>query len=362
MTLRTEALLTSRVGFGIVTATPAQRAAARIIDGLPLGELRDHPDVIALVGGSGARDQLHTERGSLPLEVVFLASIRSAKTIIAAAAAIRMTQSIDCSRLGPGEIPRVSLLSLRLDQSAVAHRLLLETIRASPVLSKLLVADTADSLTVRHPSGRPIEIACVAGAKTGGTLVARWSAGLVADEAPRMAGADDAVVNLEHARSAILGRLLPGAQALYIGSPWAPYGPVYELVQEHWQKPREDLVVLRGTGPMLNPLWWTPERCRKLEAQDPTAYCCDVLGEFADPESGLLSPISLRANTRERPLELPPISGAFYVAAIDPSEGSATSNGFALLVVEHLKDPDDEQEKWSRVVDRDSDQAATFAS
>jgi hypothetical protein len=332
--ITTEALLTSPDAFGIATATPAQRAACRVIDGLPLGDLRAHADVLELVGGVEALERLPSERGIMPTEVVFLASIRSAKTIIAAAAAIRMTQTVDVSRLGPGEVPRVSIVSLKLDTSAVARSILLETIRSSRVLKPLLIDDSGDVIVVRHPSGRPIEIACVAGSKAGGGLVARWSAGVIFDEAPRMNGASDAVVNLDHARSAVLGRLLPGAQVLYIGSAWAPHGPVYELVQEHWRKPKAHIVVLRGTGPMLNPTWWTPERCADLQARDPIAYQTDVMGEFADPESGLLSPIAVRASTRDLPLELPHDSSRRYVAAVDPSEGSAGGNGFALVIVE----------------------------
>lgn len=334
----TEHLLTSPDAFGIVTATPAQRAACRVLDGVPLGDLRDHPDVAALVGGVDAVAALPSERGIQPTEVVFLAAIRCAKTIVACCAALRATQTVDVSRLGPGEVPRVSLISLRLDQAAVAHRLLLETIRASRVLRPLLIEDSADSLTVRHPSGRPIELAIVAGSKAGGSLVSRWSAGVVFDEAPRMSGSADAVVALDDARSAILGRLLPGAQALYIGSPWAPHGPVYELVTQHWQRPSDALCVLRGRGPILNPQWWTPARCADLEARDPTAYTCDVLGEFADPESGLLSPICVRASIRETPLELPPERGKRYCAAVDPSEGSARGNAFSLVIVEHLRE------------------------
>lgn len=335
--ISTEQLLTSPAGFGIATATPAQRAACRILDGQPLGELAMHPDVQALVGGPDALARLPSERGVQPTEVAFLAAIRCAKTIIAGCAAVRASQSVDVSKLGPGEVPRVSLMSLRLDQSAVAHRLLLETIRASRVLKPLLLEESADALMVRHPSGRPIEIACVAGSKAGGSLVARWSAGLIADEAPRMDGSGDAVVNLDDSRSAILGRLLPGAQALYIGSPWAPHGPVYDLVQQFWQKPTEHMVVLRGAGPVLNPTWWTPERCQKLQEQDPVAYSTDVLGEFADPESGLISPFALRVNTRETPLELPPEPGKRYAAAVDPAEGSAGGNAWALCIVEHIR-------------------------
>ncbi|MEY4513135.1 MAG: hypothetical protein RLZZ450_5257, partial [Pseudomonadota bacterium] len=49
--ISTEELLTSSVGFGIATASAAQRAVCRILDGEPLAELASHPDVLELVGG-----------------------------------------------------------------------------------------------------------------------------------------------------------------------------------------------------------------------------------------------------------------------------------------------------------------------
>ena len=87
---------------------------------------------------------------------------------------------------------------------------------------------------------------------------------------------------------------------------------------------------------MLNPQWWTPERCAALEARDETAYRTDVLGEFADPEQGLLSPVAVHRSTRESPLELVPVRGARYSAAVDPSEGGAAGNGFSLVIVQYV--------------------------
>jgi hypothetical protein len=333
--ISTEQLLTSPSAFAICgdkTATASQRAACRIIDGVPLRELACDPDVIRFVGGPEAVERLPSQHGHQPTEVVLLAAIRTAKSILASAAAIRATQAVDVSKLGPGEIPRVSVVSLKLDVSLVVFRLITETIQASELLRGLLIDEpTTDSVMLLHPSGRPVEVSFVAGARAGAGLVARWSAGVIFDEAPRMTGAEDGVVNLDHARSAVLGRLLPGAQVLYIGSPWAPRGPVYDMTQEHWQKPSEHVVVLRGTGPMLNPSHWTPARCEKLRAQDPVAYQTDVLGEFADPESGLLSPIAVRRNTREAPLELAPERGAHYVGAVDLSD--VTTGNAATLVI-----------------------------
>jgi hypothetical protein len=61
------------------------------------------------------------------------------------------------------------------------------------------------------------------------------------------------------------------------------------------------------------------------------------MGDFADPEQGLLSPIAVRRCTRETPLELPPIHGSKYCAAIDPSDAGAGSNGMTLAIVHREK-------------------------
>jgi hypothetical protein len=343
----TETLLTSPQAFGIVTATPAQRASCRIRDGQPLGELRDHPDVVAALGGRDAIEALPSERGQRPTEICEVASPRTAKTIRAVAGGLVATQTVDVSRCGPGEIPRVSIVSLKLDVTDVPFRILTGTVEASPLLRPLLISKTTDSALFRHPSGRPIEVACVAGAKAGGSLVSRWSAGVIFDEAPRMQGQEDGIVNLDDARSAVLDRLLPGAQVQYIGSPWAPLGPVYEMVNSYWGKPTQDLVVIRMTGPQGNPSHWTPALCERLQRQDNAAYRVGVLGEFVAPVSGLVSAVSLRRNTRVAPLEIPPGQCGVCAAGIDPSEGSGEGNGFALSIV------DRQDGRWRVVLSRE---------
>jgi len=297
---------------------------------VPLGDLAAHDDVRALLGGAEAVAVLTGQ----PLELVFLAAIRAAKTVIACAAALRMTQTVDTSGLGPGETPRVSLISLKIDTARTAFNIFRGAIEASSELRSLLIDEpTQDALSIRHPSGRPIEVKVTHGAKAGGGLVSVWSAGVIFDEAPRMNGADDAVVNLDDARKAVHGRLLPGAQALYIGSPWAPHGPVYDMVKEGWGNPTRTRVVLRGTGPMLNPVWWTPERCDALRNDNPGAYQTDVLGEFADPDGGLIAIDALKRSTRTLQGDLPYELRGQYTAAIDPSEGGANGNPWTLVIV-----------------------------
>lgn len=332
--ITTEQLLVSPVGLRIPSATPVQRAACRVRDGIPLRELAEHPDVLAAFGGAEAISALPSEQGIKPAEFYNVASARTAKTSLAVASAIVDSQTVDVSGLGPGEVPRIAIVSLKLDVADVPFRRLVGVVEASDVLRPLVVDATADTLTIRHPTGRLIEVTTVAGGRAAGGLAARWLAGSIFDEAPKMSGREDgAVTNLSDCLSVARERMLPGAQIQGIGSPWAPSGEIYDLVQTYFGKPTADIVIMRTTGPAGNPSYWTPERLERLRLKDETAWRINALGEFIAPESGLLSPIAVHRNTRETPLELPREAGARYVAAVDPSEGGEVGNGFCLVVV-----------------------------
>ena len=316
MTIDLESLLTSPAAFGLERATPVQRAACRAIDGLPLEELAHDAQVQQAFGGIEAIRALPTTR---PKEFILLAATRTAKSMIAAATELRAALTVDISELMPGEIPRAVVVSLTMDNARATFDHLKGTMMARPSLRPLLLEEPkTDSMLVRSQCGRPVEVAVVPLSRAGGSLVSRWLVGAIFDEAPRMIGEEDGVKNLSDARANAVGRLLPGAQMGTIGSPWAPYGPVYELVHEYFGKPSERLVVVRGTGPMLNPAWWTPERCEALKVTDPLTYRTDVLGEFADSEWSLISSIELDAVER-RQLVLPPQQGQHYVATMDPA-------------------------------------------
>ncbi|MFZ5891278.1 MAG: hypothetical protein ACOY0T_09530 [Myxococcota bacterium] len=333
MKITTAQLLTSRDGFGLTTAGPVQLSACHVRDGKPLPpELHRHPDVIAAFGGEEAVAALPSERGIKPGEFFNIASARTAKTTLAVASAIVDSQTIEVSGLGHGEIPRISIVSLKLDVADVPFRRLVDTMKASRVLEPLIVDVGTDWLTIRHPSGKLVEVAVVAGARAASGLVARWCAGAIFDEAPRMSGREDGVVNLSDALSAIRERLLPGAQIQCIGSPWAPSGPVYDAVQQYFGKPTSDVVVLRTTGPAGNPSYWTPERLDRLREKDEVAWRINALGEFIDPEQGLFNPVAIRRHTRETPLELPRSADAAYAAAVDVGKGRWT-----LVIIETPK-------------------------
>lgn len=318
-----ETLLTSPRFFGLATATPLQRAICRIVDGVPLGELAAHPHVVGAVG-----DVARLPRRA-PRLLVLLSGIRGGKSLLAAAGAVRMAMRCDLSRLTAGEIPRVSIVSVKLDLADVVKQHLIGNLLSRPALTELLLEEPkSDSVLLRHPSGRPIEVKVVAGSRAGSSLVARWSAGVIFDEAPRMVGAAEGVVNLDDMRAAVAGRLLPGACRWEIGSPWAPFGPVFETTNAHQGKPSAEVVVVRAAAPWLNPVWWTPERVEELRTSDPTAFRTDVEAQFADPEEALVPLATIEASTRAELVE-EPRAGHTYVAAIDPA---TRGNAWTLVV------------------------------
>lgn len=318
-----EALLTHEQGFRLTTATPLQRAICRAETGEPLDDLAALPEVIEAFGGLQGIGLLAQHVGIAPMLVCLLAAIRSAKSLKVACKAFRATQTCDLSRLRENEIARYSIVSLDIDKARATFEHFIGSIRASEMLSQVLISERADSAMLMHPSGKPVEVRVVAGRKAGGSLVSRWSIGVAFDEAPRMQGQEDGVVNLPDALSAVRGRLLPGAQIDLLGSPWAPRGPIYELYIDRFGRPGADVLFMVAKGPDMNPYHFTPELCAMLnrpksEGGDPRAYRTDVLALFADPEDSLLSSIDVETCCRKAPEHLEP-NDQEHVAAIDPA-------------------------------------------
>lgn len=342
----TEDLLTEDYGFGLHQATPLQRAICRIVDGKPLGELGNLAVVHEALGTEEPLDFLD---GVAPPEVIILAAVRTAKSMIMAARAIVSSQTCPVDHLGPGEIPRYSILSLEKDNAKVVHAHLLGLLK-QPELQHLRLtkqdmgpwrdfidevgADTVGSEFIWAPCGRPVEVRIVCGKRGGGSLVSRWCLGVAFDEAPRMMGQNDAVVNLDEAYQAVRSRLLPGAQILQGGSPWQPYGPIFDKFQEGFGLPKPTRIIIRGKGPDLNPTWWTPERCAELknDPKNAVVYQTDVLAEFADVEQTMFPQIVLNRCCKQTEW-IPYDSKRDFCAAMDPA---TRNNAWTLVIADRI--------------------------
>lgn len=326
LTATLERLLCDRSGFGLVTATPVQRAICRIADGLPLGELADDPGVAEALGCDP-----HTWVPVSPRILGIFSGVRTGKSLLAAALAVRASQSIDVSPAGAGETPRVSVLSLTVDKAKVILDHIKSRVRGQSALSWLILGcPTKDTILLEHPSGRPVEVMVTAGSKAGAATIARWSAGVILDEAPRMNSAEDGVVNMDDVLHASHGRMLPGAQIVAIGSPWAPHGPCYSMVQDRHGHPGVDgHAVVWCRANLLNPQWWTEERESELLSHDPVAHKTDFLAQFADSVTGMFDPDAIDRSVRPEPIDLEPIAGHRYQAAMDPA---TRANAWTLVI------------------------------
>lgn len=329
MAVTVEKILTSVHGFGLLGATPLQRAICRAVDGLPLGELADHPDVLDGFGGPDAIEYLRTP-GGRPFMVYLVASTRSAKSVIGGAIGIRCALEAELETgTSEGDTFEVPIIATKKKKAKIIFKHLLALMK-TPAFRPLLAKEpTGDTITIRRPNdGKLVDIVVTAGSRGGGASIGTWCCALILDEAARMISEEEAVVNIDETIRYALSRIRPGGQIVAVTSPWAPMGNVYDAVQEHHGKPTLDMLVVRGKGPQMNPVTWTPEACAKLQRIDPIAYETDVLGNFAASSYGLFSPSDLARVTRTMG-NIPPEEGWEFGAAIDPG---TRSNAWTLVI------------------------------
>jgi hypothetical protein len=316
-------MFVSEWGSRIDTASYCQLALCRMLQGKPVDDLADaDARVLEMFGGA-----LPVLSGP-PSVALIISGIRTAKSTLIADTAIAITQTIELPDwIRPSDEIRIPIVSTDVDTARATFTHVVETIMSSPRLIGLLAQDEkgnpiepkADSVLLRHPSGRSIEIKVVALSRAGSTLTARWFAGAIFDEAPRMGGEVDYVRSFDEAFRACRGRVLPGGTIMLSGSPHARIGPIYELFRKHFGKPSQGFVVAKAKGPWLNPIYWTPERCAELKETDAIAHQTDVEADFKDPESALGDSASIEAAMRESVGDIPYVPGHRYVATMDPA-------------------------------------------
>lgn len=285
----TEAMVEGAIPGGTKAMTPVQRAIARAADGVPLGDLWKFKDVRECFGGKKPPPKQ-------PRTLLVLAGTRGAKSIFAAARAARSALTCDLTKCSPGDEIRLPCLATGLDQAHYIYSHALSLFRRTPGMVEALIGKPLkESFQVQREHGFVIDFETTAMSSKGNNLVGSWLAGVVFDEAPRMGSEEETVRSLKVARDAAADRILLRGQELLIGSPHAPYGEAYELWRERFGHPDEDVIVIKASGPMLNPTHWTPEFLEQMKRTKPFTYITSGLGNFADPESSLIPSPSIAA-------------------------------------------------------------------
>jgi hypothetical protein len=240
-----------------VPASPTQRAICRVIEGLPLGRLATHPEVVASFGGAEAIASLPA---AAPKEFSLVSDQRTGKSILAACRALHASQTVDLSPMRPRETARIVVISLHLEMSCVVLEYLKEALQAR-ALRSLLKVSSRYSVTVTTPSGHDVEIVCATPFSTV-RLAGRWLAGAIFDGFERMRPAEYA-----DARRACQGRMLPGATILNVSDPWPPGAPAHAPVVDAGN----GLVVVVARPEAMNPGFWTKSQLAKKWAADAQA-------------------------------------------------------------------------------------------
>lgn len=324
-----ERLLTSKDGFDLDEASPLQRAICRAADGLPMGDALGDEACERHFGCPA--EELGKERPAL---VAVVAGVRSGKSVIAGAAAIRSCLEVDLSRRKRHELARFAIVAPTVDNATATFRLLAGSIHDAPSLSKMIDGETGDTLTLRRPDGRLVEIVVVAALRGAVTLRSRWLVGFALDEAA-LFGAETtgAVVTAEELLRVGETRLLPGGQGWIISSPFGPSGLLYDLWRSHFGRPGRVLVVHAPTRAM-NPSF-PAEQIERVRDRAPDVAAREFDGLWIDPDTALLDGPSVDACTRRAPLEEPPKIGARYAAAWD---AATRGNSWTLVVARSAGD------------------------
>lgn len=237
---------------GALPASDVQRALIRAADGRPIDGLLDEER--CLYHFKCTPEELGERR---PRYVIVRGGVRSGKSLIAAIAMVLSALICTLRRpaekgeipspvdglvgVRPGEFVRVIVVAPQksLTRAAFTHAAAL--IQQSPKLRPLLVSDPLkESLSIRRPDGQVIEIQIVAAAGAGATLRSTWLAGVFFDEADFHKDGE-AVVNLDDNFKAVKARLLPGAQAWLVSSPWCEDTSFDKLFAAAWGHPGREL-------------------------------------------------------------------------------------------------------------------------
>lgn len=227
--------LLERSDLGQLPISDAQRAVARAAAGQSV-ELPPEKHYYHF-----GRDVLPV--GSKPRTVLLRTGVRAGKSLISGLAMIECALNSKLrwkpesgERAGPdglvgvrpGEAVRCLVVAPTLELTRAPMRHIKGSIDASPVLSRALISDLTQRITLRRPDGITVEISPVAASAAGTNLRSTWLAGVLFDEAD-FHDSEGAAVNLLDNYRAVVPRILRGGQIWIVSSPWDDASQFNEL-------------------------------------------------------------------------------------------------------------------------------------
>lgn len=239
-------------------ASPVQVALMRAADGrpveLPPAQMKFHFGV-------------ETLPNIRPFMVILETGVRAGKTMLSAGGLLRSVLTCRFRRppegdeipdadgligVRRGEVVRAPIVGPTLDHCRQAFAGITALLNNSAVLSRMIVKQLQNSVTIRRPDGFEVIIEKVATAAGGAKLRSTWLAGILFDEAD-FHGAADASDNLDAQIQAIRTRMLPEAQIWIASSPWSDSSPFHTMHSEAFGKPSKNALAFHSDSRSMNP-------------------------------------------------------------------------------------------------------------
>jgi hypothetical protein len=298
-------------GFADTAASALQRAICRVAEARPLDGVLS-PDECLSYFGCAEQELGH----QLARRVVLIAGVRGGKSLLSCCQAIAACLTADLSTLRAFDLPRYAIVGPTVDAARATFVQLTGILQSSRVLRTFLDGEpTADTVVIRRPDGRRVEIVVVAAHRGGLSVRNRWLVGCTLEEVASFGSeTTGAVVNAEEIMRAAETRLLPGCQAWLISSPFGPVGLLHDLYARHFGRPGTTLVVHAPTR-ALNPSF-PQSRIDEIRRESPDVAAREYDAAWVDADSAFLAATLVDAATRAEPLIRP---GRAFTAAMDPA-------------------------------------------
>jgi hypothetical protein len=231
-----------------------------------------------------------------------------------------------------GERLVVLCLAQNAKQAGVVFGYIRGIIKSVPMFARLIASETGESLSLTNGVDVEVRAASFRGIR-GLSCVA-----VVCDEIAFWFGDEGSSLNPD---SAILSALRPSLATTNgllaaISSPYARRGELWRAFSQHYGERGDPLVlVAQGASRELNPSLPQKVVDRAFE-RDPANAAAEYGGEFRTDVESFISREVVEACVIERRFELPPASGVYYFAFVDPSGGS--SDSFTMAISHRDKD------------------------
>jgi hypothetical protein len=231
--------------------------------------------------------------------------------------------------LGPGEVGTIMIIAKDRAQARAIKRFISGMLRETPMLSRVLEEETAESIRLRNRIVIEIHTASYRSTR-GYTIIAALLDEVAIWESDEAAAEPDVeVINAIRPGMATI----PGAMLLCASSPHARRGALWEAYRKHFGKDGDPVLVWQASTRAMNPS--VPQAYIDSHmAEDPARAQAEYYAQFRTDVETFISREVVDAAIVPGRHELPCIEGVRYIGFTDPSGGSADSMTLAICHVE----------------------------